>query len=271
MTASADRRRGAILQGTDPGSPPPDSGPSASDVTPAWVVGFVGFAISLGLALRFLVPAGMDATIFLALGEKSTAQTTYARTRLGDVATRYELGHDGQWFFILANDPLHLYPKENAAVLDRPLYRAQRMMYPLIASGFGSLPPEAIVWAMLVINLVAFGLGTMFAARIATVSGASPWIGLAVPLNIGLLFELWIDGSGLLAFVFCLGGVLALAERREWLAAMLFAAAALSRETMLLFAVGVLIAAWLDTRRTDWKLVAVPSLLAILRSTSRWS
>ena len=224
----------------------------------AWVVGGVGFAIGIVIVLRLLIPAGMDATIFLALGERSDVQTGYARAALGDVSTRIDQGHDGKYFFIQANDPLLLDPGSNAAFLDRPVYRAQRMLYPLIAGGFGAFPPGVIVWSMLITNVLALGIGTWIAARIAMMWEASPWLGLAVPLNIGLLFELWIDGSGILAYVLCLGAVYALAMRAEWTAAVLLAGAALSREVMVAFALGIVVLALIERRRVPRKLILVP-------------
>lgn len=228
--------------------------------TPSWLVGVAGLAIGAGIVLRLLIPAGWDPTIFVALGDHAPAQTEYAESLLGDVETRPNRGHDGKYFFVQANDPWYLEPRDNAQFLDRPIYRAQRMLYPTIAGGFGFLGPGLVVWSMVITNVIGLGVGTFLAARIAALAGASPWLGLAVPLNIGLLFELWIDGSGILAYMFCLGAVYALALGREWAAASLFAAAALSRETMLVFAVGVFALIWLEHRRLAWKLIIVPSI-----------
>jgi hypothetical protein len=224
------------------------------------IVGVVGLAIAVGIVLRLLIPAGMDPTIFLALGEDSTAQTRYAERLLGHVETRDNLGHDGKYFFIQANDPWLLDPQENARYLDRPIYRAQRMLYPMIAGALGMFPPGAVVWSMLITNVFVLGIGAALAAWIASRSGASPWLGLAVPLNIGLLFELWIGGSGILAYVFCLAAICAFAAGKGWTAAALFAAAALSRETMILFALGVFALGWLETRTLAWRLMVVPSI-----------
>ncbi len=229
--------------------------------TPAWVVGAVGLGIGVGIVLRLLLPANMDPTIFLALGDAAPAQTSYAQRLLGDeVATRENLGHDGKFFFIQANDPWHLHPEANAAFLDRPVYRAQRMLYPVIAGGIGLFPPWLVVWSLLVTNVLCLGIGTLVAARLAAIWGASPWLGLAVPLNIGLLFELWIDGSGILAYVLGLVAVYALAVGKDWTAAALLSAAALSRETMVVFAIGILALGWVEHRRLRWRLVVMPLL-----------
>jgi hypothetical protein len=226
---------------------------------PPWVVGVVGLMIVGTFALRILIPSGMDPTVFLALGEESPVQTAYAEGLLGEVATRPDnLGHDGRFFFAQANDPWYLEPERNAAVLDRPIYRGQRMLFPMIAGGFGMFPPGVVVWTMLATNLLAMAIGAWLAARLAASWGTSTWLGLSVPLNIGLLFELDIGGAGILAYTLCLGALLALVNERIALASLLFGGAALSREVMVAFAVGVFLLWWLEERRLMWRIVITP-------------
>jgi len=223
-------------------------------------VGIVGLLIGTVFVLRILIPNGMDPTTFLTLGDDAPVQTEYARRLLGDVATRPNFGHDGKFFFAQANDPLYLQPERHAVVLDRPFYRGHRMLFPMIAGGFGLFPPGVIVWSMLVTNLLAMGVGALLAARLAIRWGASPWLGLAVPLNIGLILELEIDGAGVVAYACCVGAVYALVTDRAWAAALLFAGAALARESMLAFAVGVFVLHWLEHRTFLWRIVSVPLL-----------
>jgi hypothetical protein len=227
---------------------------------PAWVVGVAGLAISAAVVLRILILSGMEASAFLGLGDDSPIQTEYARERLGEVPTRAGGGHDGKFFFVQANDPWYLHPARHAAVIDQPMYRGQRMLYPMIAGGLGSFPPAVIVWSMLVTNIIAIAVGSWLGARLAARWGGSSWLGLAIPLNVGLIFEVLIDGAGVIAYVFCLGALYALETDRRWTAAVLFAAAALSREVMILFAIGVLIVGWLAGRRIQWRIVVVPAL-----------
>jgi hypothetical protein len=215
-------------------------------------------AIAGGFALRVLIPHEMDPSIFLALGEDAPIQTEYARELLGEVILRENLGHDGKYFFAQANDPWFLEPHRHAAAIDRPIYRGQRMMYPTIAGGFGLFPPTVVVWSMLVTNVIGLGIGAMLAARLAERWGSSPWLGLAVPLNIGLIFELDIGGGGVVAYAFCLGAVLALVDRRYSMAAGLLAGAALAREVMLAFAAGLFVLNWITERRRRWQLLALP-------------
>jgi hypothetical protein len=200
----------------------------------------------------------MDATMFLALGEDSPHQTTYARGLLGDVDTRRGLGHDGRFFFPQANDPWYTDPSATAGVLDRPMYRAQRMLYPMIAGGLGLFPPGMIVWTMLVTNLASLGIGAAIGARLAMDRGGSPWLGLAIPLNVGLLYEVFIGGAGALAYAFGLGALLALERERRWIASSLLGAAALTREVMVVFAVGLCLLDWIERRTIDWRILVTP-------------
>ena len=228
------------------------------NATPTWVVGLVGLSIAVGLALKALVPNHMDPSVFLALGKQAPIQTEYARELLGEVRPRSHGGHDGKYFFAQANDPWFLHPEANAAVLDRPIYRGQRMLYPMLAGGLGLFPPTVVVWAMLVINLLGIGIGSLIAASLAVRWGASPWLGLSVPLNLGLVFEVNVGGAGIVAYVCCLGAVYALATDREWAAAALFGCAALAREVMLIFAVGVFLLVVIEEGRRLWRMVVVP-------------
>jgi hypothetical protein len=222
------------------------------------MVGLAGLGIGVVLALRVMIPNGMDPTVFVAFGDDAPMQTRYGRDLLGDVRVRRDLGHDGKFFFAQANDPWYLHPDRHAVVLDRPIYRAQRMLFPLIAGGLGAFPPGVVIWAMLVTNLLGLAVGAFLAARIAEDLGASPWLGLWVPLNPGLLFELDIGGAGIVAYACALGAVYALARDQVSVAALLFAAAALSRETMLAFAAGTFVLWWVERRRAPWSLVVAP-------------
>ena len=228
---------------------------------PVWPVGLAGLAIGAAFAVRVMLPYGMDPTVFLRLGDESPIQTTYARALLGDAISRRDFAHDGRWFFIQANDPWYVDTEHHAAFLDRPRYRAQRMLLPTVASAFGTLPPEAIVWSLLITNVLWLAVGAMLAGKVATASGLSPWLGLWMPLNPGLLFELEIGGAGILAYALAVGGVWALIRGHRTASAMSFAAAALTKEVMLLFAVGVFALAWLRERRPTWRLVIVPAVV----------
>jgi hypothetical protein len=173
------------------------------------------------------------------------------------------MGHDGKFFFVLGNDPLLLQPSANAALLDLPAYRAQRILYPAMAGLMGALPPLGVAWGMVVINVAALGLGTLSTAALARSYGASPWLGLAFALNLGLISELYVDGAGIVALALGVTAVL-LADRSRlgWAIAM-FSLAALAREVMLLMPLGLVAWHLLRRRPVNWSLLVVPTMTVL--------
>ena len=194
------------------------------------LVGGVGLLLAVLVVVVELPRFDWDPTAFTSFGEDATAISSYAQERLGDVWLRPELGHDGRFFFVQANDPWLRDPVDNAALLDRPAYRSQRMLYPVLASGMGVLGPESIVWGLLIVNLLAMGLGSWAVASIATTMGGSPWWGLAFVLNLGLVTEMNIDGAGVLAAATAFWAVaMMLRNRTSWAIAMLVLAGSFAR------------------------------------------
>jgi hypothetical protein len=224
------------------------------------LIGLVAMTFASLLVIHNLSLDGWDPTLYTAFGEHELPSREYGEARLGDIYLRPEMGHDGKFFFIQANDPWILHPEENAVALDRPLYRSQRMLYPVIASGGGLFTPGVIVWAMIVVNILAMGLGSVATALVAKAMGMSVWWGLAFVLNLGLINEMDIGGAGIVAAAAAFGAVAAfLRERPAW-GVTLLCLAALSREATLISAVGVGIWLWRyrDDRRLAWIALSVP-------------
>jgi hypothetical protein len=220
--------------------------PKGDGLSPTLKVGAAGFAISAIFSLWILYQVDGEITIFTAFGDPSTEISMYAEDRLGEIFHRVNEGHDGKFFFVQANDPWILNPSENAQILDRPIYRSQRMFYPVLASGGGLLGPEAIVWSLLVVNVIAMGIGSWATAGIAQALGGSAWWGLAFALNLGLTSEVNVSGAGVVATASAFVAVyLFYSGRLSWGVAML-TLAALSREVMLVVALGC--AVWFWTR-----------------------
>lgn len=204
-----------------------------------------GVLISIFVALRILAAFSWDPAAFLAFGTDAPHITAFAEDELGrDVPVRAAQGHDGKFFFVQAVDPLYLDPLIAETYLDRPTYRAQRMLYPITAAGLGLFPASWLPWTMLLTNVGSMVLGTYATARVAKRLGGSAWWGLAFTLNPGTLSELFIGGAGILAFALAMLAVAWVQESRWWPAAFAFAGAALSREALLLFVAGVALLVW---------------------------
>jgi len=228
----------------------------------------VATGIGLLLCIRPMLTNDWDPSFFLAIGEDATEIREYAEERLGEVVLRSDLGHDGRFFFVQANDPWVLDPATSAQVLDRPLYRSQRMFYPLLASGLGTLGPEAVVWGMLTVNLIAMVLGSLAVASIAASMGMSPWWGLAFALNIGFVSELNIGGAGIVAAAAGFGAVALTLRRRFGCAVALLVVAALSREVSLIVAAGT---AWWLWHRQAQKRAAVLAISVPVAFVGIWA
>lgn len=234
-------------------------------------VGLVTLALGVLFAASHIARNDMDPTVFIAVGEQSGEIREYAEDLLGDVALRPELGHDGRFFFVQANDPWLLEPDANASILDRPVYRAQRMAYPMMASLVGILPPSGVVWGMVVVNILAMAAGAGVCGLLAIRFGGSAWWGLAFPFNIGLISEFSIGGAGIVATGAAFAAVLMLLEERVLGASLLFALSCLAREVMLISVAGA--AVWLlltkkpgiAARIAVWPVVAVLAWGAYIR------
>jgi hypothetical protein len=231
----------------------------------AVVIALVGFSLASGVALRLLSEADWDPTIFVAFGEDATATNEYAEQRLGEFWLRTIQGHDGKFFFVQANDPWILDPEENAAILDLPLYRSQRMLYPVLAGVGGILTAGGVVWGLLIVNLLAIGFGTGAVALLATEMGGSAWWGLSFVLNVGLISEMTIDGAGVVSSLLAFLAVLMVLRERMVPAYVCLSLAVLSREVMLVAAAGVAFWLWRNNRRREAAMAAaLPASAAIL-------
>jgi hypothetical protein len=227
-------------------------------------VGALGVVLALAYVVYQLSGSGWDPSLFAAFGEDDIPTRTFAEERLGEVILRPQFGHDGRLFFVQANDPWVLSPDTHAEILDRPLYRSQRMLYPLVTGGFGLLQPESIIWAMIVVNVLLLGFGTWSVAEIAVNLGGSPWWGLSFLLNLGFASELNVGGAGILAGALAFFAVAMLLEDRISVAVLALTLAALSREVMLIAAAGSGLWLWSKGRRREALLTGMVPLAAVV-------
>jgi len=241
----------------------PTHHPTRGDERPLVLVAtLVGVLIVAASLLRH--DGDIAGLIKFGAGDTVAQRTAHVEDVLGrDVATVDLLGHDGSMFFLQALDPFYLSPDEHAVHLDRPVYRAQRMLFPTVAGLGGLLPGEVMLWTMGLTNVAALALGTVAAGRLSTRLGGTHWLGLAFLLNPGVIFEFDISGAGILAFAAALWGTLRLEEGKHRQAIAWFVAAVLAREVMLLYLAGICVYRLWQTRRVPWLLGGIPALSAM--------
>ncbi len=227
-------------------------------------VGVVAAVAAAIIAAMVLGRFGWDPSIFASFGDDAAAITEYAENRVGgEVLTRPGQGHDGKYFFVLANDPLLVDPASHASVIDRPRYRAQRMLYPLVSGAIAGFQPGTILWTLLMVNVVAMGLGSVAVGRIASDLGGSVWWGLAFALNLGFVIEQNIDGAGVIAAASAFWGLHLLMRGRINPAIGLLVASVLSREAMLVVVAGAGLWLWGRNRIAAIKVVSWPTVAVL--------
>jgi hypothetical protein len=150
-----------------------------------------------------------------------------------------QVGYDGQFFYFLALDPRNAEP-----YVDAPAYRFGRIGYPTVVRVVAAGQPEAVPWALLLVNLVAVAAGTFLLARLLSARGVSPWFAILYGTAPGLFIAVSRDLSEPLAYALAIAGLAAMGggRRRLGLAAVLFGLAGLTREITLLFPVALAVA-----------------------------
>jgi hypothetical protein len=144
-------------------------------------------------------------------------------------------GYDGQYFLYIAQDPVRA-----KHYIDDPAYRYGRIVYPLLARGLTLGRQDWIPFVLVAINVLAVGLGTFALAALLRRHGRSPWYALIFAFYPGTYVAVQRDLSEPLAYALAASAVLLFdrGRRRDLVAsAAIFAVAALTRETTIVFAV----------------------------------
>jgi hypothetical protein len=168
-------------------------------------------------------------------------------------------GYDGQFFLYIAQDPLRA-----KYYIDDPGYRYGRIVYPLLARGLALGKQGTIPFMLVAINVVAVAAGTFALGALLRRRRRSPWFALVFALYPGVVVAVERDLSEALAYglALCAVAVFDRGSDRDLVASSaLFALAALTRETTILFAIvclGILVARDRGIRR------ALPFAAAVL-------
>ena len=227
----------------------------------AIVMGLIGVLGGTLLVARLLAEHDFNPTATVKFATISPEQNAYAEDLVGDIVVAPKAGHDGKFFFSQAMDPFYLEPDVHATHLDRPTYRAQRMAYPVMSSLGGLLPAQATVWGLIVVNVLAMGVGTAFTSLVAMQVGVSRWFGLAFLLNPGMIVTLNIDAAEIVAMAAMMAAVYFTMKERFVPAAVSLTVACLAREVMLIAAIGLGLFVLYKRRRVAW--VYATPLLAV--------
>ncbi len=162
------------------------------------------------------------------------------------------IGDDGQFYYLIAQDPLHAH----LAGLSGQTFRALRLGYPLLVSVVSLISGASVPVAMVVVNvLVVVGASAGFAGY-ALSQGWSPVWALVFGLLPGFLTATLHDLTDPLSVTLLLAGLLAWTHQRRWWAAILLIGAVLTREADVVALAAVfldqVLASWRSERGPGW-------------------
>ncbi len=149
-------------------------------------------------------------------------------------------GYDGQFFYVLAHDPLLLHDATLRQMrASGEVFRIQRLGYPLLAFLLSGGRAGAIPAALVGVNLIVLVSVTAWFAAYARHRGWSTLWALAIGLMPGMLLPMLRDLSDPLATTCVLVGVLMWQARRRVPAALALTCAVLTREVMIVVIAGL--------------------------------
>jgi hypothetical protein len=171
------------------------------------------------------------------------------------------LGHDGQIFYAIGLD---LRGQAVPDVVGSAAYRYRRILYPALASGLGVLDGAGLLWGMIGLAAVSVGLAAGAIAALAAKLALPTWAPVTVLLNPAIWLSARLLTADNLAFALALLATLAFVNGRYWWALVGLAAAALTKEPYLAFALGLSGFAWFRGERRWGIGLAVASAASLI-------
>ena len=145
----------------------------------------------------------------LLVGETSAVRPVI-EAQLGEIPLSPGPGHDGQIYYAIGLD---LSGDQIGPLLDHASYRYRRILYPLLASGFGVLEGTPLLVGMIVITIFSTAVASGATAAAAIRVGISDRAALAVLLNPGVWLSVRLLTSDVLALALMMLGLMALGAR----------------------------------------------------------
>jgi hypothetical protein len=228
----------------------------------------LGIAAACGLAAVVAAAAGVIVSLHRQSWDLTALVRVHDTLPLARLAQRDDPGfalrahsgfYDGAYFYAIARDPVAT--GEAHALIDEAPYRYGHPAYgwlAWLASGAGR--PGAVPAALLAVGLAAILVAGIAASLLAASLGWTPWGGLAVALNPGLLFAVNVDTTEPLGAALLVIGLLAYRRERRALAFAMFVALCFVKEPLVL--VPLAIAAW-DLRRRRRPPILAASVLPV--------
>ena len=231
----------------------------------------------MGAAFAVIAMAGQGADTWASLLRVGSDNPALRRmeTELGPISTFDSRGHDGQLYYLIARDPFA--GGDTVATLSTfdtnpPRYRYRRILFPLLAGGFGHFGGRITLFTMTFLVALGMGLATVAAADIAFNMQLPGGAVFLAATNVGALVSVVILTADVLGMGLALSGLALAVRRRFGWAISAFALAGLTKEVYLLVPLSIAAWQWQERRRTIAFLMAViPFAPVLLWSVWVWS
>lgn len=239
------------------------NGPTPHIVRPVEWRAVIRWAVVATVIQILLVAASLSASgglvDVIAPGRGGPAEALI-RQDFPDYEFQRDLGHDGQQYYAIAREPMHL--DAIGESVPRTRYVAQRIAFPLAAwmlhpSGGG----DGLVWAMAAVGaLSVLGLAVATGALSSSLGG-TPLLAAVAALLPGTNASLQVSTPDTMALALAIAAAVCVLHRRPWLAVAFGAIAILSKESIALAVLAALIS--LGGRRR-WLLAVVATAPAVV-------
>ena len=196
---------------------------------------------------------GGDWTGLVNTGESSNLRPLI-EAELGPVATIERAGHDGQFSFLIALDPLGTGPAPD--LFDHGAYRYRRILLPALGGGFGLFDGEAALAGLILWSAVGMGLATAAIVDLGASFGTRPWVVAGVLANPGVWLSVQLLTPDILALGLALTGVVLWRRGLRFWGVLGLALAALAKDQYLLVAAGLAGWEWFRSHRREAVLLA---------------
>lgn len=177
-------------------------------------------------------------------------------------------GHDGQLYYLIARDPAgSLGTPEALASFDPqgPRYRYQRILFPLLAGGFGQFGPKGTLVGMLVILVLSIAVAGAALAELGGYFNVAPLTIILALMNPGSLIGVWLLTGDPMALALALVAVVAALRGAHALTVIGCTLAALTKEVYLLVPLALAAWHWHSGRRSRAiSLAVIPALPVIV-------
>jgi hypothetical protein len=166
-------------------------------------------------------------------------------------------GYDGQFYYRLALDPADLHFTAFGITLDHP-YRLERIGYPALAWLFSLGQNRLVPIALVMVNVLALAAIGLLGGMLAVESGRRAIWGLLLAGYFGFFIAVGCDLTEPVAAACLLGGVLAYRRGHPAMAGLMFGYGALTRETVMIVPLAILLVRLAQAARGELRLVAPP-------------